>query len=188
MSRQFKIKVRSYDAATGSATFDVPPESSLAFALASGVLGHLTVAVEPPAASTAGGAGHDAITRAVELDEARAARDRWLSEFDAASKRLATVAASNDRLASQLEALRGALANARHQRDAAEAKVKVLTDAVATAWPVIQKVFTQIYLRLEPLMRHVALADPEVTDPRCPSCGNQMAGAFVRHAVDCPNG
>ena len=233
MSRDFKIKLRSYDAHAGYATFDVPPGSPLSAALASGVLGSLTVAVEPAEASTAGPEGphplfrtqlsdaraerdaavRDHLAMVTALDETRAVRDRWLRERDdyavrlrATDKRLATVAASNDRLAAQVTMLEAQLAATESQREAACTQVAAFGDMLAAAWPIVRDMFTQIYLRMEPLMRSASGRPcapdcdgfvtrgnqhrdecPNNTDPRCWLCGNQMGGRSNRHAVDCPN-
>jgi hypothetical protein len=205
MSRDFKIKLRSYDAQAGYATFDVPPGSPLAAALAAGVLGHLTVAVEPAQASTAG-ASYDPGPFRTPPRDARAERDAAVRERDGYVMRLrsvrnmlASVAASNDRLAAQVAMLEAQLAATESQREAAAARVAEFGDMLAAAWPIVRDMFTHVYLRLEPIMRSAtaptkAPGEGHTWDcariGRAGACAPDCDGFVTRgnqHRDECPN-
>ena len=142
----------------------------------------MLVAVEPAEASTAG-ASYDPGPFRTPLGDARAERDAAVRDCDALStiatnarverdaalrerddyvmrlrsvrNTLATVAASNDRLAAQVAMLEAQLAATESQREAAMTRVAAFGDMLAVAWPIVRDMFTQIYLRMEPLMRKV---------------------------------
>lgn len=138
------IEVRSYDARTGSATFDVPPGSPLAAALADGTLMHVRLVAEPAEASTAGPEGHDAIARAVggsfrtQLSDARAERDAAVRDYLAICQVLADTRAARDRYIGdcdnyvmRLRSVRNTLATVTASNDRLAAEVAMLEAKLA---------------------------------------------------------